>query len=212
MVRSRFAAYLLVCIWVNALLTGCANENVTDLVLGRVEQPVPPLGNAEFHTNQLANELFGQVRPSRHNRYAVVGFVPVENYKFNPDVHHPLQLLGHQLREGFITEATKRGYTTQEFLMSSDIKVTAMHDRVLSRDVEELARSQRIDFYITGTVLPQEAGAMVNARIVNVRSQEVVAAATRFFPGDLFWREEQITLRQGRLYRTGNVVATTQEE
>ncbi|MFC3094939.1 hypothetical protein DRW07_17490 [Alteromonas sediminis] len=183
-------------------LLGCASQEDMNLQAATSSRdPVPPLGNVEYHTFQLANELFSQVQPARQTRYAVVGFVPIPTHKFDADNNHPLQLLGHQIREGMITEATKRGFTAQEFLISSDIKLTAVDDRVLSRSVDELSNVQRVDYYITGTILHQQEGAVVNARIVHVRNKEVVAAATRFFPGTLFWREEQVTTRQGRLYR-----------
>ena len=187
---------------------GCATHEQSS-VLARVasSEPVPPLGNSEYHTYQLANELFTQVRPSRQSRYAVVGFVPIPEYKYDNATNHPLQFLGHQIKEGLITEATKRGLNTQEFLLSRDIKLTDVDDRVLSRNVTDLSDRQRIDFYITGSILHQQEGAMVNARIVNVRSQDVVAAATRFFPASLFWRDEQVTTRQGRIYRTTSSVA-----
>lgn len=184
-------------------LVGCASQDITDDNMAlNSDEPIPPLGNAEYHTHQLANELFAQIRPARQSRYAVSGFVPIVEHEFDATHHHPMQLLGHQIRDGLITEATKRGFTTQEFLLTNDIKLTGSSDRTLSRELDELTNVQRVDFYITGTVLQQEAGAMVNARVVHVRSKEVVAAATRFFPGTLFWRDEQVTTRQGRLYRT----------
>ena len=75
-------------------------------------------------------------------------------------------------------------------------------DRILTRDIEQLSDIERVDFYITGTLVYQQAGAMVNARIINARNKDVVAAATRFFPSELFWETEQVSSRNGRLYRT----------
>ena len=142
------------------------------------------------------------MRPSRQTRYAVVGFVPADTMKYNPDNQHPLMLLGHQLEQGMITEASKRGFTTQEFKLSNDIMLNDNSDRILTRDIEQLSDIERVDFYITGTLVYQQAGAMVNARIINARNKDVVAAATRFFPSELFWETEQVTSRNGRLYRT----------
>ncbi len=101
-----------------------------------------------------------------------------------------------------ITEASKRGFTTQEFKLSNDIMLNDNSDRILTRDIEQLSDIERVDFYITGTLVYQQAGAMVNARIINARNKDVVAAATRFFPSELFWETEQVTSRNGRLYRT----------
>ena len=163
---------------------------------------VSALGNVEYHTYMLANELFADVGPARQSRYAVVGFVPVDTMKYSANHQHPLMLLGHQLEQGMITEATKRGFSTQEFKLSNDIIVSNESDRVLTRNIDQLSNIERVDFYITGTMVYQESGAVVNARIINARNKNIVAAATRFFPAELFWREEQVTTRNGKLYRT----------
>ncbi len=183
---------------------GCAN--VSDSTEQSSQNATPPvvstLGNVEYYTYLLANELFTGVRANRQARYAVVGFVPVDTLKYAPAHQHPLMLLGHQLEQGMITEATKRGFSTQEFKLSNDIMVSELSDHVLTRDIERLSDIERVDYYITGTMVYQESGAMVNARIIDSRSKGIVAAATRFFPSELFWREERVTTRNGKLYRT----------
>ena len=182
------------------LLGGCASEN-SATVLQEENMAVPALGNMEYHTYVLANELFANLRPSRQAKYAVVGFVPADSMEYNPNNQDPLMMLSHQLEEGLITEATKRGYTTQEFKLTDEIIMGERADRVLTRDVDLLPGIERVDFYITGTVIRQQSGAMVNARVINARTKDVVAAATRFFPEGLFWDEEKVTTRNGRLYR-----------
>lgn len=183
------------------VLGGCASEP-EPVVMQEENMALPALGNMEYHTYILANELFAQLRPSRQAKYAVVGFVPVDSMKYNANHQDPLMMLGHQLEEGLMTEATKRGFTTQEFKLTGDIIMGEAADRILTRDVDQLSGIERVDFYITGTVVRQQAGAMVNARIINARTKDVVAAATRFFPEGLFWQEESVTTRNGRLYRT----------
>lgn len=184
------------------LFTGCATNSAGQDVTQADALPVPPLGNVEYHTYILANELFANLRPARHARYAVTGFVPADSMRFNGNHQHPLMMLGHQLEQGMITEATKRGYTTQEFKLTNDIIMSEDNDRVLSRDIEQLSDIERVDYYITGTLVMQQAGAVVNARVINARNKDIVAAATRFFPAELFWEEEKVTDRHGRLYRT----------
>lgn len=194
---------LLVTVALVTLLGGCATSTTKDTQMEQAEVPnVPALGNVEYHTYILANELFAGVRPARQARYAVVGFVPANTMKYNGDDQHPLMMLGHQLEQGMITEASKRGFTTQEFKLSNDIMINDESDRVLTRNIEQLSDVERVDYYITGTLVQQQAGAMVNARIINVRTKNVVAAATRFFPAELFWEREQVTSRHGKLYRT----------
>ena len=185
-------------------LTGCSNSPEPNMELISEQVPLPALGNVEYHTYVLANELFANVAPARQARYAVAGFVPVDSMEYDETFQHPLQLLGHQLEQGMLTEATKRGFVAQEFKLSNDIIISDKADRVLTRDIDQLSALDRVDYYITGTLVYQEAGAMVNARIINARTRDIVAAATRFFPAELFWQQEQVTTRNGRLYRTEN--------
>ena len=176
-----------------AIIGGCQSSDDPKAQMSQSDPlAVPALGNVEYHTYILANELFADLRPSRQARYAVAGFVPVDT----------LMMLGHQLEQGMITEATKRGFTTQEFKLSNDIIVNDESDRVLTRNIDQLSDIERVDIYITGTLVYQQSGAVVNARIINVRNKDVVAAATRFFPAEIFWEEERVTSRNGRLYRT----------
>jgi len=186
-----------------AVLTGCSSSDAPKSQFEQTDvSDVSALGNVEYHTYMLANELFSGVGPARQSRYAVVGFVPADSMKYSGNHQHPLMLLGHQLEQGMITEATKRGFSTQEFKLSNDIIVSDESDRVLTRNIEQLSSIERVDFYITGTMVYQESGAVVNARIINARNKNIVAAATRFFPAELFWRQEQVTTRNGKLYRT----------
>lgn len=191
------------------LLLGCAGqqEEVSRAVTKSPSSPISPMGNVEYYTHRLASELFTQTRPSAQSRYAVVGFVPVPEHVYRQAVHHPLQLLGHQLKEGFMTEAAKRGYPTQDFLLADDISVTEQSDSIITRNVERLGSARRIDFFITGTVLNQERGAVVNARMIHAQTKEVVAAATTFFPAEIFWQAERVGLRNGRLIRTQNAIS-----
>nr|WP_246840651.1 FlgO family outer membrane protein [Lacimicrobium sp. SS2-24] len=170
--------------------------------------PVPPvdeLGNIEWHTYELAEELFENFEAkyaAGHNySYAVATFVPVATLKYQPEQQHPLMLLGHQLEQGMISEASRRGYIPQDFKVTNDIIIETQADRVLSRNVDDLAATQRVDFYISGTIVEQASGAIVNARIIQVDNKAVVAAATKFFPDNLFWREQKVTTRNGMLYR-----------
>ncbi|APE06349.1 hypothetical protein GTW09_16520 [Alteromonas hispanica] len=187
------------------VLSGCSSSSTDNAQRIQSDPSISALGNVEYYTYMLANELFADVRAARQSRYAVVGFVPVDKMEYSPEHQHPLMLLGHQLEQGMMTEATKRGFSTQEFKLSNDIIVSEESDRILTRDIEKLSSIERVDFYITGTMVYQESGAMVNARIIDARNKDVVAAATRFFPAEIFWQQEQVTTRNGMLYRTEGV-------
>ncbi|MDO6695331.1 FlgO family outer membrane protein [Aliiglaciecola sp. 3_MG-2023] len=195
------------CIWtVLALcLSACSSMSETEnQPKMQYEESLPALGNIEYHTSILANELFAGLTANRDYRYAVVNFVPVTNLQFDKTYQHPLMLLGHQLSEGMVTEASRRGFITQDYKITNDILVTKEAEYALSRDVSRLAPLQNVDFYIAGTITEQQEGAIVNARIIHVESKDVVASATKFFPAELFWLREKVTMRGGMIYRTGS--------
>ncbi|AWL12431.1 hypothetical protein HMF8227_01961 [Saliniradius amylolyticus] len=171
------------------------------------QRPIPvarELGEIELHTFYLADELFGLMEQRFDNlgngRFAVATFVPVAPMQYQQNEQHPLNLLGHQLEQGLMTEASRRGYITHDFKVMDDIIIEPRADRVMSRKVSELAQGHAIDFYISGTLTEQENGAMVNARVISVKDKSVVAAATKFFPAELFWQQERVTTRNGMLY------------
>lgn len=196
------------------LMLGCgttkkAPQTVVKMQPAKVSQQATPtaLGNVEFHTSEFADELFGTFRyraKARNQfRFAVATFVPVDSLQVNPNHNHHLELLGHQLEQGMMTELARRGYIAQDYKATNDIIIEDTADRVFSRNVDELyAHHHNIDFYLSGTISETEKGAIVNARIIHVETKDVVAAATRYFPAELFWSEGKVTTRGGMIYRT----------
>ena len=186
-------------------LSGCVNNpslSAASSSQPSLTQAPSALGNAEIYTYQLAQELFANMNADRQYRYAVVGFVPVTSMQQDLSQQGPLMLLGHQLEQGITTEVVRRGFIAQDYKATNTIIMGRDSDRALSRNVEHLKGLQPIDYYITGTINEQETGAMVNARIINVRNKDVIAAATKFFPAELFWQQEQVILRNGMPYRS----------
>ena len=142
-----------------AIVGGCQSSDDAKAQMSQSDPlAVSALGNVEYHTYILANELFADLRPSRQARYAVAGFVPVDTMKYNKNDQHPLMMLGHQLEQGMMTEATKRGFTTQEFKLSNDIIVNDESDRVLTRNIDQLSDIERVAWFTNslGLWLTQE--------------------------------------------------------
>jgi len=163
--------------------------------------------SVNYHTSQLAEQLFDTFRygnmPKEQFRFAVATFVPVEMLKTDSMQQGPLRLLGHQLEQGMMTELAKRGYLAQDFKATQNLIIEEKSDRVFSRDVDELYKHhQDVDFYLSGTLTESEEGVIANARIIRVDSKDVVAAATRFIPDDIFWDQEKVTTRGGMIYRS----------
>lgn len=186
-------------------LSACANNTNKMPIVGQLDNNPPiALGNIEYHTAILADELFINLRADKQYRYAVAAFVPVKSLQFDPEEQGPLMLLGHQLEQGLMTEASRRGFITQDYKVTNDIIIRQDSEAVFSRDVKQLSDRQPVDFFISGTITEQQEGAIVNARVIHVKSKDVVAAATKFIPADVFWQREKVSKRNGLIYRTSS--------
>ncbi|WP_375750995.1 FlgO family outer membrane protein [Vibrio sp. HN007] len=92
--------------------------------------------------------------------------------------------LGNTVSEAFIHQLQQRGFKVVDFKTTGSIRVTEQGDFAISRDWNDLMQEQQIQFVLTGTMLRQEGGVIVNARVVGLQSRIVVATAQGFLPAD----------------------------
>lgn len=182
------------------MLSGC-QLLPTEPKMAATVKAADPLSSLDYYSYDLARQLFHGLNPPNNMRFAVIGFVPVDSLDNEEPRQSPLYHLGHQLAESLLSEAAQRGFVITDYKVANSILMSASADRVLTRDIEQLSQLQDIDFYITGTITEREDGAVVNARIINAQHKDVVAAATSFFPANLFWTPTRVTSRGGMLLR-----------
>lgn len=91
-------------------------------------------------------------------------------------------LLGNQLSEAFMHEATQFGMAVTDFKTTDYIRVTPTGDFTFSRDFLELTQQYPISVVLGGTLVRHHGGVMVNARMVNVNDKKVLASAQTFIP------------------------------
>ncbi|KLV05898.1 membrane protein [Photobacterium aquae] len=113
---------------------------------------------------------------------AVTSFVDLQNMD-------ETNWLGNTVTEGFMYQMQQRGYTVVDYKATGAIKVTSEGDFSITRNWRELAGEQSIDYVLTGTMLRQGAGVLVNARIIGMRSKVVIATAQGFLPADQIGRD-----------------------
>lgn len=106
--------------------------------------------------------------------------------------------LGNTVTEGFMYQMQQRGFTVVDYKATGAIKVTSDGDFAISRNWRDLAGEQPVDYVLTGTMLRQGAGVLVNARIIGMRSRVVIASAQGFLPADRIGRDLD-TLNKMRL-------------
>ena len=113
--------------------------------------------------------------------------------------------LGNQLAESFVHELQRHGLVVIDFKTTGHIRVTKQGDYVFSRDWQELPERQIIDYVVSGTMVEQEEGILVNARMIGIQSKVVVATAQSFIPGwvlgDEMSHSEKVKMKDGMIIR-----------
>ncbi|SJL82279.1 FlgO family outer membrane protein [Vibrio palustris] len=113
---------------------------------------------------------------------AVTSFVDLQNLDAT-------NWLGNSVSEGFINQFQQRGFKVVDFKTTGSIQVTQEGDFALSRDWKELSKEQQVQYVVTGTMVRQNDGVLVNARVIGLQSRIVVATAEGFLPADRIGRD-----------------------
>jgi TolB-like protein len=110
---------------------------------------------------------------------AVVSFVML-NSNYNDS-----NLLGIQIAESLIHEVHKFGIPVIDFKTTGFIRVTEQGDFAFSKDYEDFTGEMPARYIVGGTMLKHTDGYLINARIVGMQSQAVVASAQSFIPNSV---------------------------
>jgi TolB-like protein len=183
------------------LVSSCAQEPQRQHS-ARTEQQVA-ITPVLYYTERIADRLFQDLGPIPDGTIAVVSFTELKSLA--PDPYNlSMNLLGLQLQESMLTVASQRGYKVKELRLASQVKVYSDHERILSRDITELATQQSVRYVIAGTLNQAENYTTVNARLVDIQSNTIIAAASDLVPANVLGSAEKVQLRQQQLYRSGD--------
>lgn len=107
---------------------------------------------------------------------AVVSFVMLDSD------YNEANLLGIQIAESLIHEVHKFGIPVIDFKSTGFIRITENGDFAFSKNYEDFGGVMPARYIVGGTMLKNAEGYLINARIVGVKSQAVVASAQSFIP------------------------------
>ncbi|WP_341501738.1 FlgO family outer membrane protein [Gallaecimonas sp. GXIMD4217] len=162
-------------VFASLLLAGCQLSTPESWMDSPQEQVQPQHGLSQF-VGRLADELSASGRYiSYRNPVAVTSFVELQNLEST-------DWLGNQLSESFMTAMHQRGYTVIDYKATGAIRVTPRGDFSFSRDHQKLKNNAPVDYVLSGTLLRQDDGVLVNVRLVGLKSQVVVATAEGYLP------------------------------
>ncbi|WP_416306341.1 FlgO family outer membrane protein [Neptunicella sp. SCSIO 80796] len=183
------------------LLAGCATApDAEDTDNSTRSDVMPPTNNIHFHTEQLARQLFDTIQHLPSKAPVAVGTilpVELENGNALPDDAS----FGRQLQESLVTLATQAGLTVVEFKTTDSIELKQNRDIMLSRMIEQLDKNIDVKYFLTGTYSQQETQYVVNLRLIDVSSKQILAAATDYVPANVGWHSGNVMLQNQKLYR-----------
>jgi flagellar H-ring protein FlgO len=142
-----------------------------------------PRHTLNFFVESMTKDLMdSNTSVTARSPIAVTSFVDLQNMDTT-------NWLGNSVSEGFINQLQQRGFKVVDYKTTGSIQVTQQGDFAFSRDWKDLAEEQDIQFVLTGTMLRQEGGVIVNARVVGMKTRIVVATAQGFLPADRIGRD-----------------------
>ena len=129
------------------------------------------------YASQLAMELMDNATGlTQQDKVGIASFVRLNTSLQDSTV------LGNQLAEYLITELQDFGLAVVDFKLAGSISVTPVGDFVLTRQAIALAEQVAMDHVVTGTIIEEDRGVRVNARIVSLTDKQVVASAHVYIP------------------------------
>lgn len=142
-----------------------------------------PRHTLDFFVDSLTEDLVeSNTSVTARTPIAITSFVDLQNMDTT-------NWLGNSVSEGLIYQFQRRGFKVVDFKTTGSIQVTQQGDFAFSREWKDLAQQQEIQYVLTGTMLRQEGGVLINARVVGMQSRVVVATAQGFLPADRIGRD-----------------------
>lgn len=129
------------------------------------------------YTEQMAADLQKDVLNHDVDQpIAVASFVNLDDSLQNTDT------LGIQLAESFINDLQQIGLPVMDHKLTGQLNVNDRGDFVFSRDSSQLNNELKIGYVLTGTMKKNNRGLVVNARIINFKTNAVIASSSKFLP------------------------------
>ena len=193
------------------ILVSCSSMRAADNFYNIAQQKQGEIDSFELPKSAINDVVKGLAYQMLDSSSFVTPKTPIAVASFvNLEDLETTNWLGNQLAEGFIHELQRHGMIVVDYKTTGHIRVTKEGDYVFSRDWKELPERQIIDYVVTGTMLEQEGGVMINARMIGMQSRVVVATSQSFVPnwviGDGLYKEQDVYMKDGMILRDSNAL------
>lgn len=153
-----------------------------------VKPPIMNNSNGSYKSMPLTKHVGDYVRNMAQNLVSNMEYVSertpvaVTHFSLIDSDLQQTNLLGKQMAESFVHEFHKFRMPVVEYKATQFIRVTEVGDFVLSRDFLDLKGTTPIEYVLTGTMTKHQGGYIVNARMLGMQSNVIVASAQSFIP------------------------------
>ena len=130
----------------------------------------------EYVEQMATNMLESLSVPVREVTVGVTSFVEFT------DKLSSINQLGNILAESFIFELQQNGIPVVDYKVASQIHVKPDGDFIFSRNPAALNLTDTMQYVLTGTIMYNKRGLVVNARMVHFESKRVVASSKQVIP------------------------------
>ena len=129
------------------------------------------------YIEQISASLISNV--SKDAKHVIVGVTSFVDFTNDLATITPV---GNIVSEHFTTHLFQNGFTVADYKVKDTISITQQGDFVFSRDANKLTSSESITHVLTGTVMYQQTGLLINARVVDFDNKWIISTASGFIP------------------------------
>jgi len=127
------------------------------------------------YADRLAFEMTKQVNPDKLGLIAVTSFVELDDSLTNANP------LGNQLSDTLLISLKEAGFYVEDVYTASDVHITEAGAFIFSRTLDRL-RQLESHYILSGVINYTPNSVNINARVINIKQSEIVAAHTFSIP------------------------------
>jgi TolB-like protein len=185
---SQLTAIGLLSIAISACSSSPAETDVTKVTVDPTANMVALTLEDEiysFHTHQkvndytdrLAHDLFRNMRNKKLNQPMVVtSFVNLD------DTLQKTSKLGNLVSESLIGNIQAYDIQVMDIHLTGVVDITPTGDYVFSRNGDDIFYAGEISYILSGVIVESERGFTINARIMDLKSKQIISTASTFIP------------------------------
>lgn len=181
--------YFTTCIFLLPMLSGCASKQQEvnhSSTKGMYQSATfaPPAKVTALELRDYVRELVAEMALNLRSLDSS-GAIAVTNFVSSDSDFQSTNELGFAIAESFMMELHHFGFNTLDIKVTDYIRVTPQGDFAMSRDFLELKAETHVDYVLVGKITNFKTGYRVDARIVDIKSKNILATGESFIPKKL---------------------------